>query len=139
MKSLKALTDHLRILELIGDDAFDSWVEEGRLEYSGADITVGDNPSKLLYRLSYVAVFSWESWHGSAYELFAVVIKWLVANNYDFDVYGWPVFNAAMLDDETVDLQITINFEDSVYEQDGKVVDQVVINSVSDISVCGIG
>ena len=85
MKSLKALTEHLRSLQLINDDAFDSWVEEGKLEYSGADITVGEHPAILLFRLPYVAVFSWESWHGSAYELFAAVIQWLVAHDYDFD------------------------------------------------------
>lgn len=120
MKSLKALTEHLRSLQLINDDAFDSWVEKGVLEYAGSTVTAGFTaPVSQSLRINYLAVLSWEAWHGSAEALFHAVMKWLVERDYDFDQHGFPVFSAVVLDDDVVDLQIDIKFEDIVYESEG--------------------
>lgn len=124
MKSLKALTEHLRSLQFINDDAFDSWVEKGTLEYSDCAHTEGFSaPVNILLRLPYTAVFSWESWTGNAYELFAAIVRWLRDKDYDFDHHGFPEFTVVMLDDESSDVQITIHFEDNVYEQGGVLVE----------------
>lgn len=115
MKSLKSLTTHLRELQLINDDGFDSWAENGKLEYSGATVLAGYAPADILYRLTYEAVFSWENWHGSAYQLFGVVVQWLADQDYDFDHYGFPAWDCEFTDDDTADIEIKIRFEDAIY------------------------
>ena len=138
MKSLKSLTEHLRSLQLINDDAFDSWIEKGALEYSGAVQTCGfEAPVRLYVRLEYLAILSWEAWHGSANELFFQVIKWLVANDYDFDRYGFPTFTAGVPDDEVADVQIEIRFEDPIYESQGVRVDEPTPSLVDALSLGG--
>ena len=143
MKSLKALTEHLRSLQLINDDAFDSWAESGRLDYSGATLLAGFTNASLLYRLPYDAVFSWEDWHGDAFELFGEVMQWLEANDYDFDLHGTPQWDCELLDDELVNIEIKIKFEDTVYRvvmPDGSVQitpDAPTPTTVESATVCG--
>lgn len=120
MKSLKALTDHLRSLQLINDDSFDSWVENGRLEPSNSLYTCGVEPTQILYRIVYQGVFSWERWHGgggkNAYFLFAVILQWLTLHDFDFDkTNGFPTLDVEFLDDDYVDVEIKIQFEDKIY------------------------
>lgn len=115
MKSLKALTEHLRSLQLINDDAFDSWAESGKLEASGRRITCGFDPTELLYLLQYTAVLSFEHWHGDAYYLFAVINQWLIERDHAFDVLGYPVWDLEFEDDDVANVEIRVQFSDSVY------------------------
>lgn len=119
MKSLKALHYHLGELELINCDAFDAYVLEGKLEPSNALYTCGLDQSQILYRINYIAVFSFEGWHGGegrdAYFLFACVLQWLTNNDYDYDNQGFPEIDVEFRDDELADLEIRIRFEDKVY------------------------
>lgn len=137
MKSLKALTEHLKDLELINDN-FDAWAEKGRLEYSGTHLQAGFVKSELLYRLQYTAVFSWEAWGGDAYFLFAMIVEWLRDHDYDFDEFGEPEWSADLLDDQTADVEISIRFEDAVYKVDGVITtEEPNPNLVDGVSVCG--
>lgn len=145
MKSLKSLTNHLRSLQLISDDAFDSWAESGRLEYSGATLLDGKIPAELLYRLQYEAVLSWEDWHGDGFVLFGTVMEWLETHDYDFDLHGMPQFDAEFLDDELVNIEIKIRFDDAVYritQPDGSKLitpDAPTPTAIESVSVCGGG
>lgn len=142
MRSLKELSDYLRELEYINDDAFESWAEKGEIEYSGSAVTQGFEPVNLFFRLPYQAVFSWENWHGDAYALFGDIIRWLIERGYDFDEHGMPAFDAELLDDETTDLEITIKFCDEVYSkplipgQPIELVEKPQPAAVEDATVC---
>ncbi|MEB4591386.1 phage tail protein [Candidatus Thiothrix sp. Deng01] len=139
MKSLKALTGHLRSLQLINDDNFSSWVQDGEIEYSGAAVADGFGPpTQLLYRTVYTAIFSWESFTGSADELFSGIIRWLRDNDYDFDLYGMPHFTAVPLDEGSADVQVSLVFTDKVYEQEGKTVGYAPA-VIDGVTVCGGG
>lgn len=146
MKSMKALTAHLRSLQLINDDAFDSWAESGKMEYSGTTVLAGFSPVDLLYRLNYVAVYSFEDWHGNAYQLFGAVVQWLAAQNYDFDCYGMPAWDCEFTGDDVADIEIRVRFEDAVYRIETQDGDATVITITPDApeptpvdsaSVCG--
>lgn len=143
MKQLKALSDHLRDLQLIDDDRFDSWAEQGSLEPSGRKVVDGFEPVTLAYRLQYTAVLSWEGFTHDAYQLFAEVVQWLTLNEYDFDDLGMPSFDVELVDNEAADIELTISFEEAVYTQetdDGiTVVDEPEPSIVETISVCGSG
>jgi hypothetical protein len=148
MKSMKSLTAHLRELQMINDDAFDSWAESGKLEYSGATVLEGYAPVAMLYRLNYVAVYSFLDWHGNAYELFGGVVQWLAAQNYDFDHYGMPAWDCEFTGDDVADIEIRVRFEDAIYRYDTPVGDSIVTTITPDApdptvvdaaSVCGVG
>lgn len=143
MKQLKALSDHLRGLRLIDDDRFDSWAEQGTLEPSGRKIVAGFREVTLAYRLNYTAVLSWEGFTHDAYQLFAEVIQWLTANDYDFDELGMPAFDVELVDNEAADVELTISFEEAVYTEETAegliVVDKPEPSVVDKISVCGSG
>lgn len=135
MKSLKALTAHLDSLQLTSKDYFDSWVEKGTLEYSGATITDGVEQVNLLMRLPYLAVLSWENWSGDAYRLFFEVMKWLAQHDHDFDRFGMPEFTSVVSDDNLADVQIEIRFEDHIYESGGEMVDEPTPSVVDAVTV----
>ena len=143
MKSLKSLTEHLRTLQLINDDAFDSWAESGRLEYSGSTVLAGFTTASILYRLQYEAVLSWEAWHGDAYHLFGVIVDWLSERDYDFDAFGFPAWDTEFGDDDVIDVEIRIRFEDSIYRienPDGTVTitpEKPAPTAVETANVCG--
>jgi len=141
LKLLKALSDHLRDLRLIDDDRFDSWAEQGTLAPSGRQVITGSSPITLAYRLNYTAVLSWEGFTHDAYQLFAEVIHWLTLNCYDFDELGMPSFDVELEDNEAADIEITINFEESVYTQHTGdaviVVDSPTPTNAEHVSVCG--
>ena len=139
MKSLKALTDHLDSLELTNKDSFDSWVDKGKLEYSGSTIVDGAERVSLFMRIPYQAVLSWEDWSGNAYRLFFEVVRWLVEHDYDFDAYGTPEFVAYVSDENLADVEITIRFEDKIYESGGEMVVEPSVTVVDAIAVCGGG
>lgn len=135
MKTLKALTAHLDSLQLTDKDSFDSWVEKGTLEYSGATLIDGVERVNLLMRVPYLAVLSWENWNGDAYRLFFSVIMWLTENDYDFDRFGMPEFTAAVSDDDLADVQIEIRFEDHIYESGGEMVDAPTSSLIDAVTV----
>lgn len=136
MKSLKALTEHLRSLKLTDEDCFDSWVEKGELEPRNAVLTAGfDAPVSLFGSIPYTAVLDWENWHGSAYDLFFHVMQWLYEHDYDFDAMGNPTFSAVVPDDEVANVQITIRFVELIYESGGRRVDAPTPNTIDDIAV----
>lgn len=141
MKQLKALSDYIRTLDHTDDDTFDSWSEKGEMLYSGSDELIGAEPAELLYRLRYVAVFHWEQFHGNPYQLFADVMRWLGDQGYDFDDLGDPEFDAAILDDNSADLQLRIGFEESIYTVPGTspptLLDDPEPTTVEKVTVCG--
>lgn len=139
MKSLKALTDHLDTLQLTNPDTFESWVDKGKLEYSGSTIIDGEERVSLFMRVPYQAVLSWEDWSGDAYRLFFEVMRWLVAHDYDFDANGMPEFVAHVSDENLADVEITIRFEDRIYESNGEMVVEPSVTAVDAIAVCGGG
>lgn len=141
MKQLKALSDYIRELHHTDDDTFDSWTESGELLYSGSMELVGFEPAELLYRLKYIAVFHWEQFHGNPYQLFADMMRWLAEQDYDFDEFGNPEFDSAILDDNSADVQVRILFEEPVYTQP-ETIPPVLLGdpdpeTVERINVCG--
>ena len=136
MRWMKRLTAHLQSLGLTDHDCFDAWIEKGTLEYSGATVVNGGgDPVNLFLRVPNLVVLSWENWHGNADELFFQVVKWLVENNYNFDLFGMPEFSAVVPDDDVADVQITIHFEDRIYESNGVRVDEPEVTVVNGLSV----
>lgn len=139
MKSLKSLTEYLRSLQLINDDAFDSFAVDGTLEPSSADLRSGFDPAVLLFRQVYTAEFSWENWHGDAAQLFAIVYQWLIDHDYDFDEHGFPAWSCYPVDDSLVDVELRIKFVDPVYCQPFVTGDlPVLLDSVDPVTVTSI-
>lgn len=143
MKKLKALSEYLRSIQLIDDDSFESWAEEGTLEPAGTRFIEGPNPVDLSLRLKYDAVLSWEGFTNDAYQLFAEVIRWLQQNSFDFDEMGFPTFDVEMIDDDSADVEIKISFEEDVYSlapvpgETMTIVDEPTPTAVRAVSVCG--
>lgn len=142
MKSLKALSDHIRSLQLTDDDTFDSWAEDGHIEPSGSLVVDGLEPVERLFRNRYTAVFSWENFSGDANQLFGEIIIWLNAHNYDYDDLGNPEFDVEILTDDTAEVEIRLTFEDSVYNlpiipgEPLELVDEPTPEVVEDATVC---
>lgn len=142
MKLLKSLDEHLRDKQLIDDDRFDSWSEDGSLEPSFETIRVGVEPVMLALRMRYTAVFSWEGFTGSATELFLTIMLWLSDQDYDFDELGNPTFDAEMVDNQSADVEISMSFIEAVHAKKDEnnewiVTDDIELNTAETVSVCG--
>ena len=142
MKFLKSLDQHLRDKQLIDDDSFDSWSEDGSLEPSFETVRSGVEPVMLALRMRYTAVFSWEGFTGSAMDLFLTIMVWLSDQDYDFDELGEPTFDAEMVDNQSADVEISISFIEAVHakkDDNGEwvVTDDIAPNIVETASVCG--
>lgn len=118
MRQIAGIVGHLTSLNLVAAENIDSWVDNPEIQIVGKQL---GNGSVLLYRQRYDAVIIIERWpHKTlpAELLFAQLAAWLIENDGD-DVRSdnsEAVIKPEVdvLDDETADIVITIDFIEDV-------------------------
>lgn len=121
MKQLKALSAYLLSLELFSPEDFDSWAEGAKIVQRGKHLSraggFGDKQSVILFRIHYQAIFVIERYPHRRHPvnlLFAQVVAWLMGHDDERLENAVPEVDVEILDDETADIQIGIEFIEDV-------------------------
>ena len=111
-KKLEALTKFLLEKKFVSADDFDSWMQNGVLQFSGKNL--GDG--LLLFRLNYNAYFSIEEYTGEADLLCVHFVTWLMDNDpcRDEDNLPEPSIDVDVNEHGVVDIEVSINFIEDV-------------------------
>ncbi|RUM56287.1 MAG: hypothetical protein DSY85_03045 [Marinomonas sp.] len=115
MKKFGQLTAFLRDSGMIQTNKMDQWVENIQLQVSGKY----DGTNVLLYTQQYRAVFSIEGYVYRQYpieQLCAQLVTWLGDNDDRSELDDpMPDIDVDLLDNDTADIEITLQFEEDVY------------------------
>lgn len=112
LEKMQALATHLLSHNLFSAEQFDYWMENGTSDYTGKKVGNG----YLICRFRYDAVFSVERYSQSA-DLFLVFLNiWLMENDCTRNELELPMPSVEVnpLDDQTVDLEVKITFEEGI-------------------------
>lgn len=114
MVKLQQLTQFLINLDLVAVEQIDAWVENPRI----IPAAKSNGRGILLYRQAYDAVISIERFPHKTHPaelLFAHVSAWLITNDSERDEIAQPRTEVDILDDDTADIEISIDFEEDIY------------------------
>ena len=117
MQKIKDIIAFLINLNLVDAGQIVSFVDDPRIVPSGK-VKSGDRESVLLYRQSYTATINVDRYPHevhSAELLFAHVATWLLTHDKNRDEIAKPDINVEVLEDNTADIEISIEFEEDVY------------------------
>ncbi|WHI46798.1 phage tail protein [Microbulbifer sp. VAAF005] len=111
-KKLQEITAHLLAANLVPQEKFESWMEEGRIETASKNLGNGIRIS----RTEYDAVIVLEEYSGDAALVLALVTTWLMENDSSRFDNGMPEpqIEVTPIDDKSVDVEITIRFFENV-------------------------
>lgn len=109
---MQALADFLKAKNLFAVEQFDFYMENGTSEVTSKRVGKGFEIS----RFRYDAIFSVERFSGDA-DVFLVLINiWLMENDNNRDQLELesPKVDVTTLDDQTVDVEVSITFDESI-------------------------
>lgn len=112
LEKMTALAEFLKSKNIFAPENFDYWMENGRVDYSGAKNGKGIT----VCYFEYDAVFSVERYAGSA-DLFLVLIAtWLMQNDDNREKLELesPTVDVSQLDDNSVDVEVTCRFSEPI-------------------------
>jgi len=115
MKQLADLTAFLISLNLVAVENIDSYIDDPKIIPSGK-LTSDD--SIILYRLDYTATINIEAYPHKRHApelLFGHLCAWLMDNDAERDEIATPNVDVDILDNETADIEISIDFEEDVH------------------------
>lgn len=121
MTQLTALHQHLVNLDLVAAENIESFADEPRIVPSGkmeTVITGVNQPGIVLYRQTYTATFFIERYPFNEHpveELFGQVAAYLLENGNGTGEIPHPETDVEILDDNTADIEFSVEFEQDVY------------------------
>lgn len=112
LEKMQALATHLKSQNLFAAEQFDYWMENGTSEYTCKRHGNGF----VISRFRYDAVLSVERYSQSADLFLALLSVWLMDNDCERDQLELPMpeVDVTALDDQLVDLEVKITFDEQV-------------------------
>lgn len=109
---LQALSEYLLAHTGLSKEQIYATADNGRILISGEDLGQGQE----ICRYKYDAVMTLERYAGDARVLVAMIAGWLMEHDQDRDYLGLadPEVNADLNDDETADVDITVEFNEAI-------------------------
>lgn len=115
MIKITALTHYLINCDLVAAENIESFVDDPKIIPSG--IMLSEN-SLLLYRQDYTATINIDDYPHQEHPaelLFAHVAAWLLENDQHRKDIAQPIVNIEILDNNTANIEISIDFNEDVY------------------------
>ena len=112
MKMLQALSAHILDNTCLKRENIHSTADNGEVIISGQDMGQGYE----VCRFKYDAIIELERFKGDARDITALVAGWLIDNDEDREHLGLadPEINATLNDGKTADVDITVEFNESI-------------------------
>ena len=109
---LQNLSHHLLEHTGLSREQIYATADNGRIMISGKDLGHGQE----ICRFKYDAVITLERYAGDARVVTALIASWLMEHDHDRDYLGLadPEVNADLNDDQTADVDITVEFNESI-------------------------
>lgn len=112
LEKMQALATYLKSQNLFAAEQFDYWMENGTSVPASKKVGKG----MVLSRFEYDAVFDVERYAGSADLFLALLSVWLMDNDDNRNKLELvdPAIEVHPLDDQTVDLEVTVRFSEDI-------------------------
>ncbi|RMO87053.1 Prophage PSPPH06 tail protein [Pseudomonas syringae pv. tagetis] len=111
MNKLQALTAYLLSHQLVAPEQLDSWTEQVQVQL----IWKPDTQGMRMGDMNYGATISIERFADHPERLFALVGSWLETHDQDRDGLPNAVFDVVMLDNDTADVDVNLQFTEALY------------------------